>query len=85
MQIYNNDQKQLISVNRITRTWKQKWKEKQLYGYFKRQTDEIPHEKTWTWIRKGNYKKETEPPLIATENNTIRTNYVKAKMDKTTD
>ena len=26
---------------------KKKWEEKQLYGYFKRQTGEIAHEKTW--------------------------------------
>ena len=31
---------------------KQKWKEKQLYGYFKRQTSDISLEKTWTWQRK---------------------------------
>ena len=36
-----------------------------MYGYFKQQTDEIAHEKTWIWLRKGNLKKETEPLLIA--------------------
>ena len=30
---------------------KQKWEEKQLYGYFKRQIEEVAHEKTWTWLR----------------------------------
>ena len=34
-----------IMINRTT-SGKQKWKEKQLYGYFKRQTNEISHEKT---------------------------------------
>ena len=33
---------------------------KQLYGDIKRQTDEISHEKTLIWLRKGNLKKETE-------------------------
>ena len=39
--------------------------EKQLYVYFHRQTCEISHEETWTWLRKGNSKKETEYFLIA--------------------
>ena len=33
--------------------------------------------------RKGNLTTETESLLIAIENNTIRTNYFKAKIDKT--
>ena len=39
--------------------------------------------KTWTWLRKGNFKKETEYLLIAAENNVIRTNHIKARIDKT--
>ena len=54
------------------------WEEKQLYGYFKRQISEISHEKTWTWLRKGNLKRETEYLLIAAQNDAIRTNYAKA-------
>ena len=33
---------------------------KQLCGHFKRQADKISHEETWTGLRKGNLKKETE-------------------------
>ena len=51
--------------NRTTITRKQKWEEKQLYVYFKRQTSEISNQKTWTWLRKGNLKKETESLLMA--------------------
>ena len=39
--------------------------------------------KTWTWLRYGNLKKETESLLIVTQNNVIKTKYVKAKIDKT--
>ena len=39
--------------------------EKQLYGYFKRQTGEIALEKTWKWLRKRNLMKENEFLLIA--------------------
>ena len=42
----------------------------------------ISHVKTWIWLRKGNLKRETESLLIAEQNNAIRTNYVKAKIDK---
>ena len=52
-------------------------------GYFKRQTSEISHGKTCTSLRKGNFKKEPEFILIAAQNNAIRTNYFKAKIDKT--
>ena len=34
-----------IKINRTTIARKQKWEEKQLYGYLKRKTDEISHEK----------------------------------------
>ena len=35
-------------------------KKKQGHGYFKQQTNEISHEKSWTWLRKGNLQRETE-------------------------
>ena len=50
---------------------------------FKRQMSEISHEKTWTWPRKRNFKRETESLLIVAQNNDIRSNYAKAKIDKT--
>ena len=46
----------------------------QLYGPFKRLKN-ISHDKTWTWLRKGNLKKETD--------NAIRTNHIKARIDNT--
>ena len=48
------------------RTRKLKWEEKQLNGYSKQQTGKILHEKTRTWLQKGNLKRETEPfPTVA--------------------
>ena len=70
-------------ANRMTITRKQKWEEKQLYGRFKRLINKIWHEKTWTWLRKGNFKKEAESRRIAAQNNAIRTNHIKARIDKT--
>ena len=57
--------------------------EKQLYGRFKRLTSNITHEKTWTWLRKENLKRENETLLIAAPNNAIRTNHIKARIDNT--
>ena len=37
----------------------------------------------WTWVRKRNLKRETESLLIAAQNNAIRTNHIKARIDKT--
>ena len=68
--------------NRMKITKKQVWEEKQLYGRFKRLMNSISHDKTWTWLREGNFKRETESLLIA-QNNVIRTNHIEAKIDKT--
>ena len=62
-----------------TITRKKLWKEKQPYGRFKQLTSDISHEKMWTWLRKGNLKREPESLLIATQNNAIKTNHIKAE------
>ena len=37
----------------------------------------------YTWLRKGSLERETEFLPIVAQNNAIRTNYAKAKIDKT--
>ena len=69
--------------NRMTITSKQKLKGKHLYGRFNRLINDISNEKTWTWLKKGNFKRETESLLIAAQNNAVRTNHIKARIDKT--
>ena len=76
----NNTNVTRTSGMKITK--KQKWEEKQLYGRFKRLTSNISHEKTWTWLRKASIKIRIEFLLIATQNNAIRTNHIKARIDK---
>ena len=56
---------------------------KQLYGHFNWHICEISHEKTWTWLTKVNLKIESESLLIVAQNNAIRTNYGKLKIDST--
>ena len=77
----NNTDDTRTSGATITR--KQKWEEKQLYGYFKQLTSDISYKKTWTWLRKGNLKREAEYLLITAQNNAIRTDHIKARIDKT--
>ena len=69
--------------NRMTKTKKQKREGKQLHGCFKRLINNISYDKTWTWLRKGNFKRETESLLMVAQNNVIRTNHIKARIDKT--
>ena len=71
------------TMNRMTITRKQKWEGKQLYGRFKRLINNISHDKTCTWRRKGNFKRETESLLIAAQDNAVRTDHIKARIDKT--
>ena len=67
----------------MTTTRKQKWEEKQLHGRLKRLINNISHDKTWTWLRKGNFERKMESLLIAAQDNAIRTNHIKARIDKT--
>ena len=69
--------------NRMKITRKQKWERKQLYGRFKRRINNISHDKTWTWLRKGNFKRETASLQIAAQNNAVRTNHIQARIDNT--
>ena len=69
--------------NRMIITRKQKWEGKQIYGRFKRLIHNISHDKTLTWLRKGSFKRETESLLIVAQVNAVRTNHIKARIDKT--
>ena len=69
-----------IRTNETMKTRKQKWEEKQLYGYFKWQTSKSPTR------RSGHgYEKETLREKlnfwIAAQNGAIKINYIKGKME----
>ena len=70
-------------ANRMTITKKQKWEEKQLYGRFKRLINNISRENMDRAKKRKLFKRETETFLIAGQNNTIRTNHIKVRIDKT--
>ena len=47
-----------IRIKRTTtKTRKKNWEQKQLLGYFRQQTAEIPYEMTRTGLRNGNHRK----------------------------
>ena len=56
--------------------------EKVLHGQYLRQTKEVRSDKCWAWLQNGDLKRETESPIVAGQSQGIRTNLVKAKIDK---
>ena len=80
--LIRNDTDNTIDDRMVT-TRKQKWEKNQLYGRFKRLINNISNQKSWTWLRKGNLKREMASLLIAAQDNAIRANHIKARIDKT--
>ena len=58
------------------------WDEKALNGQYLRQTKEMKSEQSWIWLQNGDLKRETESLIVVAQNQTIRTNLVKVKIDK---
>ena len=56
--------------------------EKALHGQYLRQTKEVMSEQSCVWLQNGDLKRETESLIVAAQNQSIRTNLVKAKIDK---
>ena len=73
-------QKQLKEQKELERV--EGWKYKPLHGKFLRQTEEIRDDATWDWLRKGDLKKETEGMITAAQDQALRTNAIKAKVEK---
>ena len=58
------------------------WQEKVLHGQYLRQTKEVRSDQCWAWLQNGDLKRETESLIVAAQNQSIRANLVKAKIDK---
>ena len=61
---------------------RQKWTGKVLHGQFPRQMEPIADPSSWSWMVEQDLKKETEGLLIAAQDQALRTNYIKHKIDK---
>ena len=59
------------------------WKEKVMRGQFLRQTEDVTIRGQWLWQQEGSLKRETETLIMAAQEQAVRTNLVKAKIDKT--
>ena len=53
-----------------------------LHGQFVRQTKEVGNQDTWQWLRNGTLKREIESLTFAAQEQAIRTNVIKRKIDK---
>ena len=58
------------------------WEEKFLHAQYFRQTKEVRSDQCWAWLQNGDLKRETESLIVAAQNQSIRTNLVKARIDK---
>ena len=58
------------------------WDEKVLYGQYLRQTKKVRSRECWAWLQNGDLKRETESLTVAAQNQSIRTNLVKARIGK---
>ena len=76
----------LEAANVLKRSKKEKRledrEEEVLHGQYLRQTKELRSDQCWAWLQKGNLKRETEILIVAAQNWSIRTNLVKARIDK---
>ena len=58
------------------------WEEKCLHGQYLRQTKGVRSDQCWVWLQNGNLKRETESLIVVAQNQSVRTNLVKAKIAK---
>ena len=60
----------------------EEWEQKVLYGQYLRETKEVRSDQCWAWLQNGDLKRDTESLVAAAQNQSIRRNLVKAKIDK---
>ena len=76
----------LKAVSVLKRSKKEKrledWEKKVLYGQYLRQTKEVRRDQCWAWLQNGDLEREAESLIVAAQYQSIRTNLVKARIDK---
>ena len=64
----------------------QRWRDKKMYAQFYRKiSEDVDKEKSCYWLTKGDLKPETEALICAAQEQALRTNYPKYKIDKSVD
>ena len=61
---------------------KGRWCEKVLHGQNPRQTKDIVSKESWKWLKEGSIKRETESLIFAAQEQALRANQIKAKIDQ---
>ena len=56
-----------------------------MHGQYINDIENISSKESWTWLVKGQLKKETEGLIMAAQTQSLRTNAIKAKIDKSQD
>ena len=65
---------------------RERWQCKPLHGQYLRDIEgKIDKENTWCWLKIRDLKKETEGFIMAAQDQALRTNTIRAKIDKTTE
>ena len=66
--------------------FKNKWHEKRMCGHFVREMpEEIDKDLSWKWLMQSDVKVQTEATICAAQEQALRTNYTKNKIDKTSE
>ena len=58
------------------------FKEKSLLGKFRKSAQAVADERPWKWLKMRYMKKRTEAIIIASQGQTLRTNWIKHMIDK---
>ena len=58
------------------------WRDKTLHGQYLRQTENVAEPNQWMWLKKAGLKRDTESHIMVAQEQAIRTNLIKAKIDK---
>ena len=80
--------KKFINVQNRQERRKQRlieWKEKTLHGQFLRETEITDDGNRWEWLKRGEFKRETESLLCAAQEQALRVNTIKYSIDRTSD
>ena len=72
----------LKGMGDIRQERKDQFKEKPLHGQFFKSVESIADKQSWQWLKKGHLKKETEGLILAAQDQALRTNSIKCRIDK---
>ena len=66
--------------------FKNKWHKKRMHVQFAREMpEEIDKDLSWKWLKQSDLKVQNEAMICAAQEQALRTNYIKNKIDKTSE